>query len=146
MMETSSTSILLEAASESESSEACSSTNTPDSIGPIHLCKQSQSRGTGRSLGLKSCGTIHRVMSGGTGTFRESTIVSNRHNVAIATQVISPSAIGGSLHRRRLVKHFGPVDTEDEEDDIFSRKRRMDWGKIACYGGSIVVTILLMTG
>jgi len=113
---------------------------------PSPPVERNKSQGRTSISGVMSCGTVNELV-GSTGTFRKNPIINSRQNVAIATQVISPSAIGGSLHRRRLVRHFGPVEEEDEEDDeLFTRKRRMDWRRFGCYTLGIVATLLLMTG
>ncbi len=73
-----------------------------------------------------------------------NTIKRNRQNVAIATQVLNPSAIGGSLRGQRALKHFGPPD--DDEEEFFMYQRRAAWKKIGTYGLAIIVTILILMG
>lgn len=65
-------------------------------------------------------------------------------NVAIATQVLNPSAIGGSLKNQRLVEHFGPK--EDDEISFLSGKSRAVCSKVCFYGISIGVTVIMITG
>ncbi len=65
-------------------------------------------------------------------------------NVAIATQVLNPSAIGGSLKNRRFVEHFGPK--EDDEISFLSDRSRAVFSKVCFYGISIGVTLIMITG
>lgn len=80
----------------------------------------------------------------GVGRTCADTIKRSRHNVAIATQVLSPSAIGGSLRGQRRLKHFGPPD--DDEEEFISYRRRAAWKKLGSYGVAIFAVILLLLG
>ncbi|XP_021964703.1 zinc-regulated protein 8 isoform X2 [Folsomia candida] len=81
--------------------------------------------GSNSSSGSRNCGTLHQ-------------------NVAIATQVLNPSAIGGSLKNRRFVEHFGRK--EDDEISFLNRRSRAVCSKLCYYGISIGVTMVMITG
>lgn len=83
-------------------------------------------------------------MSTAVGRSCAETIKRSRQNVAIATQVLSPSAIGGSLRGKRRLKHFGPP--EDDEEEFLSYRRRAAWKKMGYYGLAIIVTISVLMG
>lgn len=73
-----------------------------------------------------------------------NTIRRSRQNVAIATQVLNPSAIGGSLKAQRVTRHFGPPD--DDTEGFITFRRRMMWKKMGLYGLIVLGTILILMG
>ena len=71
-----------------------------------------------------------------------------RKGVSIATQVISPSAIGGSLkfgHGRAFCDSYYP-DMDTDDMGLFQRRKKVPWRKIGCYTLFIWVIIVLLAG
>lgn len=75
--------------------------------------------------------------------FSPETMRSNQ-NVAIATQVLNPSAIGGPFKNRGFGEHFGPK--EDDQISFLSHKSRALCSKVFFYGVSIGAMVLMVSG